>query len=74
MLINAGNAKKEYINCSLGTISLTFEDQTVQETELVLGKNICEWASGNMPGSLVDTATDPFYAQIISMLGYRPNS
>lgn len=62
MLINSGNSRTEHIRSIVGTVELVFEDNSVQEKDLELGKNLREWAPGNIiPGGLVDTATDQHY-------------
>ena len=43
----------------IGRIRLSFEDDTFQDTELILGDNIREWAIGNSPENLVGRVADP---------------
>lgn len=43
----------------IGRIRLNFEGGTFQDTELILGDNIREWAIGNFPGRLVGRSADP---------------
>ncbi len=63
ILINAGNAWKRHKETALegtviGRIDLLFNDGTLEETKLILGQNVREWAPGNSPGALVDKVTD----------------
>ncbi len=67
LLINAGGAFRtdpdsntplEWLR--IGRIQLIFKDTTSQETELILGGNVREWAIGNFPGKLVDRIDEPF--------------
>ena len=64
LLVNAGNGWKRHMGKNLegvtiGRIRLLFNDGTSQETRLILGHNVREWAPGNKPGELVDQVTDP---------------
>jgi len=43
----------------IGKTRLNFGDGSSQDTELVLGDNIREWAIGNSPGNLVGRVADP---------------
>ncbi|TEU21864.1 MAG: hypothetical protein E3J21_01450 [Anaerolineales bacterium] len=64
LLVNAANAWKRHKGKNLegvtiGRVQLLFDDETAQETLLILGRNLREWAPGNKPGELVDKVTDP---------------
>lgn len=43
----------------IGRIRLIFADGSFEDTELILGDNIREWAIGNFPGELVGRVADP---------------
>lgn len=63
LLINAGGGYKEYEGYTLeglqvGKIRMEFDDQASQETRVILGGNVREWAIGNFPDELVDIVTD----------------
>ena len=59
LLINAGNTSKQNFGKKIGEISLVFEGNGYQVKNLILGKNIREWAPGNAAsGSLIDTISD----------------
>ena len=51
-VINAGDAQSKQSGDTIGCIELEFSDSTMQPCDLVLGKNIFEWAVNN-PGNLV---------------------
>ncbi len=58
-LINSGNSLKENEGETFGIIKFGFEENIFQQTDLILGKNIREWAPGNLPpGRLADTVID----------------
>jgi hypothetical protein len=65
LLINAGggyriepNSKTPLEWLKIGRVSLIFKDKTSQDTNLILGSNVREWAIGNFPGQLVDRVDD----------------
>jgi hypothetical protein len=65
ILINASGGRKSHPETStllegskIGSIKLAYTDGTSQDTDLVLGRNIREWAIGNAPDELVSRVTD----------------
>ena len=47
LLVNSGGSETKYEGLRLGEIQVIFSDGSRQTTNLVLGKNIREWAVGN---------------------------
>ena len=58
LLVNAGGAHKEHEGKTLGRVQIIFDDGAFQETKLILGQNIREWAIGN-PFDLVNNVVEP---------------
>src|SRR5260370_24075361 len=57
LLLNTANTYSWYTGSIVGTVLLTFSDNTTQSTNLVIGANLREWRIGAL--GLVNTVTDP---------------
>lgn len=52
VMLSAGHGRREYMNIGfegkrIGWINIIFDDNRIRKVELILGKNIREWACGN---------------------------
>lgn len=68
-LVNAGGAQSSHRGRTLGRLRFRFTDDTSMTEELVLGKNIREWAIGNASPGLLVTNVDPTSAVKIAWSG-----
>ncbi len=57
LLLNTANTYSWYAGSVVGTVVLTFSDNTTQSTNLVIGANLREWRIG--ASGVVNTLTDP---------------
>ncbi len=57
LLLNTANTYTWYTGSVVGTVVLTFSDNTTQTTNLVIGANLREWRIGAL--GVVNTLTDP---------------
>ena len=57
LLLNTANTYSWYAGSVVGTVVLTFSDNTTQSTNLVIGANLREWRIGGL--GVVNTLTDP---------------
>jgi hypothetical protein len=62
LLLNTANTYSWYTGSVVGTVVLTFSDNTTQSTNLVIGANLREWRI-SAPG-VVNTLTDPAAAPV----------
>ena len=62
LLLNTANTYTWYTGSVVGTVVLTFSDNTTQSTNLVIGANLREWRIGAL--AVVNTLTDPATAPV----------
>ena len=62
LLLNSANTYSWYAGSVVGTVVLTFSDNTTQSTNLVIGANLREWRTGAF--GVVNTLTDPSAAAV----------
>jgi hypothetical protein len=62
LLLNTANTFSWYAGSVVGTVVLTFSDNTTQSTNLVIGANLREWRIGAL--GVVNTLTDPAAAPV----------
>ena len=62
LLLNTANTYSWYAGSVVGTVVLTFSDNTTQSTNLTVGVNLREWRTGAF--NVVNTISDPASAQV----------
>lgn len=62
LLLNTANTFSWFAGSVVGTVVLTFSDNTTQSTNLVIGANLREWRIGAL--GVVNTLTDPATAPV----------
>jgi hypothetical protein len=62
LLLNTSNTQSWYSGSVVGTVVLTFSDNTTQSTDLTVGANLREWRTG--AAGVVNTVSDPSSSQV----------